>query len=484
MFDLVLRSGRIVTPDGVVMGDLGVTGGSIAAIGQGIEPGRKEIDVTGKLVFPGIVDAHVHLGVPIKETTSADDVESGTRAAVFGGVTTVIDFTVQAPGESLLASVERRKAGIAGKAYVDVGLHANFTDFTEANLAELPKVVAAGLPSIKVFTAYGEAGMQLADDAIVRIAEATGKARGLLMVHAENGSAVDFLTARFRAAGQTAAPMHEKSRPDLVEAEAVHRVATLARLAGCPLYVVHLSSARGLEVIRRFRAEGWQIHAETCPQYLLLDKRRYDGEEGHRYIASPPLRSQADRQALTSAVTGGEIEVVATDHCPFRLSQKDVAPGDFSRTPNGLPGVETLFPLMFSHLVALGDGGLTPRSNASLILLARVLAENPARLFGLAPKKGALRAGADADFFVFDPNPIRHIRAVDLHGAADWSPFEETEVRGEIRSVYLRGQRIVDGGQLYSGPGSGQFVPGTPPREDSRKDEPTPIITTPPGAGR
>ena len=462
MFDLVIRSGRIVTPDGVVVGDIGVAGGAIAAIGQGIDPGEKEVDATGRVVFPGIVDAHVHMSLPVLDAVSADDLETGTRAAAFGGVTTVIDFTVQERGESLLASVERRRAAIEGRALVDVGLHANFTDFNEANLAEIPALLASGVPSVKIFMAYGARGMQLADPAVIRIAEAVGKAGGLLMVHAENGDAIDFLVERCRARGETAAPWHEKSRPDLVEAEAIQRAATLARLAECPLYVVHLSSARGLEVIRRARGEGWRIHAETCPQYLLLDSRRYEGEEGHRYIASPPLRSPADRQALTGAVTGGEIEVVATDHCPFRLADKDRAPGDFSRTPGGLAGVETLFPLMFSHLVALGDGGLTPRSNASLILLARVLAENPARLFGLAPAKGALREGADADFFIFDPNPIRHIRTVDLHGAADWNPFEEMEVRGEIRAVYLRGQRLLENGQLYATPGSGRFVAGRP----------------------
>ncbi len=462
-YDLVVRSARIVTPAGVVMGDLGVIGGKVAAIDQGIEAGEKEIDATGRVVFPGIVDAHVHLGVPVGDMLSADDVESGTRAAVFGGVTTVVDFTVQEPGESLLDSFERRRAGIAGKAYVDVGLHVNFTDFSEANLAQVPQLVERGAPSFKIFTAYAEAGMQLADDAIIRVAEAVGQAGGLLMLHAENGAAVDYLRERHRREGKTGAEWHEPSRPDLAEAEAIYRVATLARLADCPLYIVHLSSARGLDVIRRFREEGWRIHAETCPQYLVLDTGCYEGDEGHRFIACPPMRRPLDRQVLTEAVAGGEIQVVATDHCPFRNAQKDATSADFSRTPGGLPGVETLFPLMFSHLVALGDGGLTPRSNASLLLLSRVLAENPARLFGLAASKGALREGADADFMIFDPNPIRHIRAVDLHGGGDWSPFEEFEVRGEIRSVYLRGERLVEGGQLYAKPGVGRYLPGSLP---------------------
>lgn len=459
-FDLVVRSARIVTPDGVVMGDLGVTAGLIAEIGQGIEAGTQEIDATGRLVFPGIVDAHVRFGAPVGDTVCADDVESGTRAAVFGGVTTVIDCTVQQPGESLLDSFERRRAGIAGRSYLDVGLHTSFSEFSLGNLAQVPEIVERGAASFKVTTAGGPPGGRLDDEGIVAVAHAVGRAGGLLMLHAENGDAVDYLSQHLRNQGRTDAGHFESGRPDLVEAEAIYRVATLARLADCPLYVTHLSSARGLEVIRRFRQEGWEIHAETGPHYLLLGDDCLSGEDGHRFITCPPLRRAADRQALTEAVNEGEIQVVASDHCPLRNAQKDAAPDDFSHTPPGLPGVETLFPLMFGHLVALGDGGLTPRSNASLILLARELAENPARLFGLAPAKGALREGADADFLIFDPNPIRRLRAMDMHGGGDWIPYEDFEVRGEIRSVYLRGERLVDGGQLYAAPGVGRYVPG------------------------
>ncbi len=462
-YDLVIRSGRVVTPNGVVMGDLGVSGGLIAAIGQGIDAGEQEIDATGRVVFPGIVDAHVHLGAPVGGNVSLEGVESGTRAAAYGGVTTVVDFTAQQPGESLIDSFERRKADIAGKAYVDVGLHVNITDFSEENLDQVPKLVERGAPSFKIYTAYAGDGRQLGDEAIIRVADAVGRSGALLMLHAENGDAASYLSAQLKAQGKSGAVRHELSRPDLLEAEAIHRVATLAHLADCPLYVVHLSSARGLDVIRRFRDEGWLIHTETCPQYLLLNRDRHDDEAGHRFITCPPLREQHNLQILTDAVTSGEIDVVATDHCPLTVAQKDAGAGDLGATPGGLPGVETLFPLMFSHLVALGDGGLTPRSNASLILLARVLAENPARLFGIAPTKGALREGADADFLIFDPNPIRHIRSVDLHGNADWTPFEDAEVRGEIRSVYLRGERVMDGGQLYARPGLGRFLPGRLP---------------------
>ncbi len=458
MFDLVVRSARIVTPDGVVMGDLGVSGERIGAIGQGLGPGEQEVDATGRLLFPGVVDAHVQLGVTMGETQSVDDVESGTRAAVFGGATTVIDFAVQDPGEDLLTSFERRQAGIEGRAHVDVALHANFTSFSEPNLDRVPELLRRGAAGFKVFTAYREEGMQLRDDEILRVAAAVSEAGGLLMLHAENGDAVDFLRGRLIAENETAARQHGISRPDILEAEAIGRVATLTRLAHCPLYVVHLSSARGLEVIRRFREEGWEIHAETCPQYMLLDEGVYEGEHGHRYIASPPLRGPEDCQTLTDAVAGGEIEVIGSAHAPFTQAQKDAGGGAFHLTPGGLAGVETLFPLMFSHLVALGDGGLTPRSNASLLLLARVLAEKPARLFGLAPRKGALREGADADFVIFDPNPVRRIAAADLHGADDWSPYEDFEVRGEIKAVYLRGRRLVENGHLHGEPGTGRFV--------------------------
>jgi dihydropyrimidinase len=460
MFDLVIRSARIVTPVGVVMGDLAIKGEKIAAIGQGLGEGRREVDCVGRVIFPGIVDAHVHMGVPAGKIRSADDLESGTLAAVFGGVTTVIDFTEQRTGEKLVDSFERRLRGIEGNSYADVALHCNITSFSAKDLEHLPELVARGVRSFKVFTAYKSAGMQLDDGEFLQVAEAVADTGGLLMVHAENGDAVEFMRRRLERDGKTAAKYHEVSRPDLLEAEAIHRVATLTRLAGCKLYVVHVSSRRGLDVIRRFRNEGWTIYTETCPQYLLLDKGCYEREQGHRYIASPPLREAEDCTELTRAVNEGEIEVIGSDHCPFTIEQRDAGGGKFTETPGGLPGVETLFSLAFSRLVALGDGGLTPRSNASLVHMARLLAENPARIFGLAPAKGALKKGADADFIVFDPNPIRRLRAQDLHGAADWNPYEGIEVRGEIRSVYLRGQRVVENGQLHGEKGFGRFVVG------------------------
>jgi len=461
MYDLVVRSGRIVTPDGVVMGDLGVEDERIAAIGQGLGPGSKEVEATGKIVFPGVLDAHVHLGVSVQGTRSVDDFVTGTRGALYGGCTTVIDFTAQEPNEGLVASFERRQADIAGQSYIDVGLHANFTSFSEENLHQVPELMGRGITSFKVFTAAGDNGRQMSDPDILRIAEVVGKAGGLLMLHAENGDAVEYLTRYLKAAGLTSAVDYETSRPDLVEAEAIFRVATYARLAGCPLYIAHLSSARGLEVIRRVREEGWEIHAETCPQYLILDNSYYRKEDGHRFITSPPLRETKDRQALLEALVAGEIGVISSDHLPFSMAQKDAAAVSFPEVPSGLPGLETRFSLMFGHLVSMGDGGLTPRSNASLLLLARVLAENPAKIFGLAPRKGALREGADADFILFDPNPSRRIRAGELHGGCDWTPYEGFNIRGQILSVYLRGRCLIEAGMLLGEPGWGRFVPGS-----------------------
>jgi len=459
LYDLVFRSARVVTPDRVILGDLGLTGGRVSAIGPGLGPGKEEIDASGKLIFPGFIDAHVHLGVAIRGMTSADGVEEGSRAAAFGGVTTLIDFTVQDRGETLLDSFHRRRARMDGCAHVDIALHANLTDFSPANLDQIPELLEEGAAGIKIFTAYKEAGMQLSDDRILQVAERVGAAGGLLLAHAENGDAVDFLAARLAAQGRRDAAAHGESRPDLVEAEAVFRVATLARLSGCPLYIVHLSSAKGLEAIRRLRVDGWKLHAETCPQYLFLDSGRYGEAEGHRYIASPPLRGEEDRTRLLDALLGDEIDVVATDHCPFTIAEKNAGGGDFLRTPNGIGGVETLFPLMFTRLIDLGEGNIEPRHNAGLLRLTRLLAENPARIFGLSPRKGALVEGADADLMLFDPRPVGRIQAARMHGACDWDPYEGMETRGAVAGVWLRGKRIVEGEKLLGRPGDGKFLP-------------------------
>jgi dihydropyrimidinase len=457
MYDLVVRSARIVTPDGVVMGDLALLGGVIEAIGQGLGPGREEVEATGMVICPGVVDAQVHRSARPGGSTPVDDIERGTRAAVFGGVTSLIDFTIQREGESLLESSERRIAEIHSKAIIDVGLHCGVTRFDPDTPTQVHELVERGLRSFRVFG--GGAEGVLRDGDMLSLAEAVSGAGGLLMAHSEGGDAVGYLGEKLRKANRVDAVEYPDSRPDFVEAYRMYSLATLTRLANCPLYISRLSSARGLEVIRHFREEGWDIHAESCPQYLLLDADAYADDEGHRNIDSPPLRRSADRQALTQAVSQGEIQVIGSGHCPFSMQQKDAGQGAFLKTPGGLMGVETLFSLMFSHLVALGDGGLTPRSNASMLLLARVLAQNPAKLFGLAPAKGSLREGADADFFIFDPNPIRRLRCMDLHSAGDWTPFEGREVRGEIRTVYLRGERMVDGGQLYCKPGFGRYLP-------------------------
>jgi len=461
LYDLVFRSARIVTPDRVILGDLGILDGLIAAVGPGLGPGREEIEASGRILFPGIIDAHVHLGVPIRGAESVDGVREGSRAAVFGGVTTLIDFTVQNKGESLVESFERRRAGIEGASYCDIALHANFTDFNEGNLAEIPEVLARGAAGIKIFMAYRRAGMQLSDVEILNVAQRVSRAGGLLMVHAENGDAADFLAEGLAEEGRRDAAAHAESRPDLIEAEAVFRVATLARIAKCPLYLVHLSSARGLETIRRLRADDWDILVETCPQYLLLDSSRYAEPDGQRYLASPPLRAKNDGLRLLDAVLGDEIEVVATDHCPFSRAAKDAAE-DFLSVPNGIGGVETLFPLMFTRLTNLAEGGLAPKHNTILLRLARLMAENPARIFGLAPRKGAIVSGAEADLLLYDPAPHREVRAEDLHGAADWDAYEGMAIRGAVEGVWLRGKRIVEGEALLGKAGDGRFVEALP----------------------
>lgn len=458
MYDLVIRSARIVTPSGIVMGDLGIKDDIIAAIGQGLGPGREEMEATGLLLFPGIVDTRVHFGATRRGFSSADDMESGTRAAAFGGVTCVLGFAEQAADETLAEAFTRRRQGIEGKAHVDVGLHSDISVFGDTTLEDMAALRQQGVGSFRVCAAGKEQVAPLTDGNILSVAAQAAALDAMLMVHAENGAAADFLSERAICAATTDPTRHSESHPELIEAEAIYRLATLARLAECPLYVSPLSSARSLDLIRRFRSEDWTIFTETNPHYLLLDADLCGGENGQRYITQPPLRGSRDRQGLTSAVMEGEIEVISSGHCPFTAKDKDSGGGHFMKTPPGLPGVETLFQLMFSHIVALGDGGLTPRSNASLLLLSRVLAENPSRIFGLAPRKGSLQEGADADIIVFDPNPVRRVRAAELKGAADWDPYDGAEVRGSIRSVFLRGRKIVDEGHLFGQPGDGRFV--------------------------
>lgn len=442
-FDLLIQHGNVVRPDGVTRADVGVRDGRIVALAPEL-PGTaaQSINASHKLVFPGFIDAHTHMGIPIKDTRSADDFSSGSRAAAFGGVTTILDFTVQRRGQTPREALVERIALAEGQSHVDFGIHVNITDRPTEHLADIPALIAEGFNSFKLFTTYREAGMMSTWPDVRAVMATVAAHGGVVLLHAESNEIVERETARYVDSGVTAAIYHARSRPAEAEAEAIREAGAIARDVGARLYIVHLSSRAGLEAGLAARAQGAEIYLETCPQYLVLDESRYEGDHGHYYITTPALRTRADAEALWEALAAGEIDVVGTDHCPFTREQKDSAGGVFYLTPNGMPGVETLFPLLYTYGVAEG--------RISLERLVSVLAQNPAHIFGIDRRKGAVAVGQDADFTIWDPGVETTITASRQHGAADWSPYEGMRVAGRLSHTILRGQVLVEG-DAFSG---------------------------------
>ncbi|MFQ5605250.1 MAG: dihydropyrimidinase [bacterium] len=439
--DLLIKNGTAVTDAGKQRWDIGVQDGRIVEIEPDIATeADREIDATGKLVFPGFIDAHTHMGIPIKDTHSVDDFESGSVAAAFGGVTTILDFTVQGKEQMLKDSVEERLGRARGKCHVDFGLHVNITDEPEMRLWEIPELVDSGFTSYKVFSTYREAGMMVNWYQFEQILDKVNSQGGLLMLHAEDNEVIEQCTKECVSGSHTQPLFHAFSRPADAEGQAIWRAAEIAGAHEAPLYIVHLSSFDGLEMAQEAQELGIEIYLETCPQYLLLSEERYLSENGHLWITTPPLRRKEDNECLWEALADGSIDVVATDHCPFTLQQKESGGRVFHQTPNGLPGVETLFPLLYTY-------GVT-KSRISLERMVQVLATNPARIFGLYPRKGAIEVGADADLVIWDPNAECVIRAQDLHGNADWSPYEGMTIKGKLEYTILRGQILVRGDEF------------------------------------
>lgn len=448
--DLVIKNGTLVTAAVVFQADLGIEGERIVAIGRDLR-GREVIDAAGCYVIPGAVDPHVHFCAPVGSAVSSDDWESGTMAAACGGTSTVIDFAESGRGRSLSQTLHARLSEAEGQAAIDYALHVSVLDAEPATLAEIPDLIAAGCPSFKLYMAYE--GIRLDDDELFAVLQAIARHGGLPLVHAENHGVITHLTAQLLSAGHTAPRYHALAHPPEGEAEAVNRALTLAALAGAPLYVVHLSCAQALAPLIAARQRGQPVYGETCPQYLLLSADLLDavGFEGARFVMAPPLRARADQEALWLALVRGDLEVVATDHCPFYFEgQKSLGRDDFSQIPGGIPGVETRLPLLYTFGVAAGRFSLTR--------WVEVCCTAPARRFGLAPRKGTLAVGADADVVVFDPQRRVTLSATNLHSRTDYCPYEGWEVCGYPRHVLSRGRLIVEDGQFVGEPGWGRFL--------------------------
>ncbi len=439
----LLKNGLLALPEGPVRADLLIEGETIAAIGEDLFADAETIDLSDKIVLPGAIDTHTHFDLPVSGTVTADDFDSGTRAALAGGTTTVLDFATQDKGGTLRQAYDTWRARMDGKAYCDVGFHMAITDWNKETSDEIAQMEALGITSYKLYMAYP--ALMVEDDEIFAALTRIREFGGLCGFHCENGRLVNALVAREKALGHMGPNAHPRSRPPEVEAEAIARLLRIAQLADAPVNIVHLSSRMGLETIRALRAPGQEIHIETCPQYLLLSDEALSRPDGAKFVCSPPLRAKEDAEALLAAVASGEIETVGTDHCSFNFAgQKEMGKDDFSKIPNGMPGVEHRLALMMT--AGVETGVMTLRT------LVSALCENPARLFGLYPKKGVLAPGSDADIVIWDPD-LRHvIQAKNQAQRVDYTPYEGFSTCGGVRDVWLRGVHAVAGGRVQGAP--------------------------------
>ncbi len=448
--DLIIRNGTVVTPSESFVADVGIAGGKISAIGRDLSaPGAKVSDATGKLVLPGAIDVHTHLAMPFGGTVSADDYESGTRAAVCGGVTTVFDYAIQRKGKGIVETVEARRAMAAPVACADFAFHCAITDLNGGSiLDEFSSAVAYGVPSLKCFMVYKKEGMMVDDGTLAKILVRAKETGMMTNVHAENPDVIDMRVAQFLAEGKKSPWYHYLSRPEFVEAEADVRAIHWAKAFGAPLYIVHLANKEGVEAVSKARAEGHEIYAETCPQYLNFTCDVYKREDGRNFVCSPPIKGADSRDALWDAIRRGDVMTVATDHCPFQQSEKDWGKDDFTKIPNGCAGIENLYPYM---LGAANEGRITFNK------AVEVCAANPAKIFG-CEAKGSLAVGKDADIVVYDPGKDFTISAKNMHSNYDHTIWEGVSVRGYPVQTYLRGSLVYDNGAYVGTPGEGAFV--------------------------
>ena len=448
---LLIKGGTVVFGGLRSQADVLVEGEKIVKVEPSIRAdASKVINVEGKYVLPGAIDVHTHMQLPVSGTVSADDFFTGTKAAAFGGVTTILDFATQCKGESLKETAAKRRTEADDKVCIDYSLHLGVTDLTDETLKEIPVMIDQGYPTFKLFMAYP--GLALDDGELYVALKTVSGAGGMAGVHAENMHLIRRFVLTLLAEGKTAPMYHEVSRPALVEAEAVSRAIMLAAETRSDLYFFHLSTARGLAAIREAQQKGFPVYAETCPQYLLLNRDRYrePGFRAARYVMSPPLRGTEDQNALWSGLADGSLQVVGSDHCPFRTDQKELGRESFDRIPNGGPGVETLLPLLLSQ--GVGKGRLTMER------LVEIVSTGPARLFGLYPRKGAVMAGSDADLVIIDPDKEVVLSAEILHTDIDYTLYEGFVLKGYPVMTISKGKVICAQGQFFGAPGEGRFI--------------------------
>jgi dihydropyrimidinase len=464
---VLIKGGRVVTAADDYVGDVYAEGERITLIGESLDvQADKVIDASGKYVLPGAVDPHTHLDMPFGGTVTIDDVESGQTSAAFGGTTCHVDFIIQPPGSTFAAAIEEWRAKANGKQVIDMGYHMAVTDLQEGGtLEELASLPDEGITSYKLFMAY-KGALMVDDETLFRTMETASQTGALVMVHAENGDVIDVLVKQALEAGNTDPLYHALTRPPEAEGEATNRAIQLAHLAGAPLYVVHVTCREAVEPIARARDAGWDVWGETCTQYFFnsLDDIAKPDFEGAKYVYSPPVRDKSNWDVLWNAVRSDALSVISTDHCAFLWDgQKTMGRDDFSKIPNGGPGLENRLQMIHEFGVRAG--------RISLNRMVELLATNPAKLFGLYPRKGTIAVGSDADLVVFDPEQTVTISASTHHSKSDYNLFEGTEVTGAPEVVLLRGNVLVENGELVASPGVGQFVARAKFGEELKREE-------------
>lgn len=447
----LFKNGTVVSGRGTRRADVLVENEKILQVGRNLsDPLARAIDVTGKLLMPGFIDAHTHFDLDVCNTTTADDFDSGTKSAIRGGTTTIVDFACPNKGESLHHGLDLWHRKADGKCWCDYGFHMTIDDWNAEIEKEIDDMYAAGISSFKMYMTYP--AMMIGDEAMYKALKKLKEKGGICGVHCENSGVINALIEEKKAAGEMGVSSHPETRPDFLEAEAVSRLLRIAQAVDIPVVIVHLTNAATLAEVTAARRRGQKVYVETCPQYLVLDDSVYYNEDfsrAARYVCAPPLRKPEDCRALWAGLRKGDIQTISTDHCAFTLAQKDAGRGDFTKIPGGLPGVEARGELVYSF-------GVTTRK-ISLATMCKVLSENPAKLYGMFPRKGVIAPGADADMVVYDPQVDHILRAEDMVSRAGYTPYEGFVTHGSVSQVWLRGKLMVENGHVI-GEQEGQYI--------------------------